>query len=257
MRRSVASAVLAVLLVAVAGGQALGQTQPAAAVERIAPPAAEAAREAASAPASQPALRGEYAILASQAALSEEQRAALAQRVAARQAALEAWDAENGEKLEETARQARATRDPAAAEPLREQRDALRAQRAALAERHDREVLAVLTPEQRATWEAFRLNRQALRRCAGAELTDEQRAQILSLCQAAIRQAAQTEAPPAYERVQAALNETIEREVLTDAQREAIRRRPTSRPASRPADEPADESTAQPTAETSDEKGAK
>jgi hypothetical protein len=89
---------------------------------------------------------------------------------------------------------------------------------------HQAKILAVLTAEQRETWEGFRLWRDLMRRYRRAELSDEQKAQVRALADAAAKeflavQGEEQEAHKAKEKIQKQLRQRVEAEVLTDEQK--------------------------------------
>lgn len=177
-----------------------------------------------------PALRGEYAMMAEVLKLDDEAKKKVEDQLAANDKALQEWEQGDGAKLkdlEKALAEAKQAKDEekvknltAEAKPLQEAREKLRAE-------NKEKVLALLTDEQRAVWAGFILRRSLMVKYSKLQLTDEQVAQIQKLCE----EAAKT-IPPANdeakrkERVEALnkLNAEITEKVLTDAQREELKK---------------------------------
>jgi hypothetical protein len=167
-------------------------------------------------------LRGEWAILAAETQLSDGQKAKLVERLKVHEAALATWERTGAAKLEE----ARIAKDANAVAALTQMREELTGGR-------DANILAILTAEQRARWEGFKLYRAELSALHRASPTDEQKKQLRTLCDeagagyAALRDESQRK--PAREQIhQRAMS------LLTAPQREALQKAASSKPAVSP-----------------------
>jgi len=174
-------------------------------------------------------LRGEYAIMASQCNLTDEQKDQLEAKVQARKKALAEWDKAHSEKfadLKKAIQEAREAGNQEEAKRLRDQRKALKAERRRLDDQAMAEVYAVLTPDQQVTWTGFRLYRRAMRWYKRADLSEAQEGTIRKMADAAARQLADADDEKAEDRIVAALRKDIKQEVLTAGQREALEKKP-------------------------------
>lgn len=188
-------------------------------------PAAEKAKDA---------LRGEYAIMASECKLTEDQQTALKAKLAARDAALAEWTKANGEKfkaLQEALKKAREAGDKDAAKKASDELKTVEAERAKINAQFQADLQAILTPEQKAAWEVFRLYRAMMARYKKANLTDEQTAKIREACAAAAKEAAAATGDEktirkAQADAEAKLRKTIEDTILTAEQKTAIAQQP-------------------------------
>jgi len=85
-------------------------------------------------------------------------------------------------------------------------------------------IMALLTPEQNATWAKFNLYRTACRKFGRAKLTDDQKKAARDICYASdVKLTGDKKADSAASK---ALTAKIAADVLTDAQREAIKPKP-------------------------------
>jgi Spy/CpxP family protein refolding chaperone len=124
-------------------------------------------------------------------ALTEEQQTQVKEKLLALGKADAAWQAENGEKLKElraavTQAQKGGDNKEAMKKALGD-RKALEAGRTAVVAPLKKAVLAVLTPEQLAKWNAMQLATMVTRRWRKVELTEKQSADILALCEKALK----------------------------------------------------------------------
>jgi Spy/CpxP family protein refolding chaperone len=171
---------------------------------------------------SAPALKGEYAIMASELKLTAEQQTEVAAKLAAREESIAAWRKDNMQKLEtaqEALKKARESGDKEAAKKLGEEIKAINESRDKIMTDTAAAIRAILTPEQQQAWEGFSLYRQAMARYRKAELTDDQHKKVRELCDAAAKELA---AGKAKEEVRAKLDKDIEA-LLTPAQKAALK----------------------------------
>jgi len=200
--------------------------------------AAEKAARAKKAKGGSDALRGEYAIMASQCELTDAQKADLKAKVKDRVEAQKAWMEANGEKSNAFHEAYKKARDDLKA--LEESRRKIETDTMAA-------ILATLTPEQKAKWDGFRVYRTLMGRYKRTDLTEEQRTKIKDLAAAAAGDLAglRSENKDARNKAREAdkkLRQTIEADVLTAAQREALQKKPERKP--RPEKKPAKEKAA-------------
>jgi Spy/CpxP family protein refolding chaperone len=190
------------------------------------------------APAAKSPLRGEYAIMASELKLSDQQVADLAAKVKAKDEALAAWEKENGEKFkaaQEAAKKAKEGNDKEAAKKAAEELRALNEARAKIQSDAMTGIYALLTPEQKEAWEGFVLYRSAMARFRKAGLTEDQQKKVRELAGAAAKELSgatgdEKTVRQAKGQVQAKLAKDVEA-LLTAEQKEALKS------AAKPADE--------------------
>lgn len=184
------------------------------------------------------ALRGEYAIMASECKLSDEQKAQLEVAVKAKADATGAWDKANATKLEDLRKQqadAREKKDADALKRIAGEMKALTDERAKIETEQQAAIVGVLTADQRTAWEGFKIYRQAMARFKRAELTDEQTAKVRALCDQAGKDLAAVQGDAAAVRkgqadIQKKLAASIEADVLTAEQREKLKAPPPPKP---------------------------
>lgn len=173
-------------------------------------------------------LRGEYAIMASVVGMDDAQKAKLAEALEANKAAEGQWKDGDGKKMEEltkAAAEAKKAGDKEKAKKIAEDLKAVRESRAKLEEAGKARILAVLTDEQKARYDAFKLERQILQRFGKKiELTDDQKKQMKDLCAESVKARPADEDPKAAAAADKKLLGEIEQKVLTDAQREALKK---------------------------------
>lgn len=127
----------------------------------------------------------EQSLIARECKLSGEQQTALAERFKLKQAALEAWDKANADKLkaaEEAAKTARQGTDEAAKRKAGSDMRTLKTERTQSAAEADKAILAVLTEQQRITFEGVKLAESTLPRYRKANLTDDQVTKVKAAC---------------------------------------------------------------------------
>jgi len=137
-------------------------------------------------------LKGEYAIMAAELKLTDEQKAKLDGIIKTHKAALEAWMKDKGPKLKELQkslgelRKAGKKDDPKVKE-LQDQIKPLTDEQAKMREAQQTEVMSILTDEQKAAWKVFKLYTGQCNRYRKAELTDDQKTKVKELCAAAVK----------------------------------------------------------------------
>ena len=141
-------------------------------------------------PQTKPALRGEYAIMGKTLKLDEETRAKLQAQVEANKKAM--TDLEAAQKVElaelrEAIVAAKKARDKEKLTELQTKRQALDAAKAKLKAEGTAKIMALLTEEQRAAWNAFTVRRAVMTRFKKMKLSEEQLSQIEKLCAAAAK----------------------------------------------------------------------
>jgi len=167
--------------------------------------------------------------------LTANQQADAKEKLKAHEAALAAWDKANAQKLqaaEAAAKEARAGGDADAKKRTSGELKALRTAREESAVEAGAGILAVLTPEQKATWNAYQLYKSIVARYRKAELTEEQSAKIKAGCAVASKELAEIDdaepkAKKANREITNRLRWAIDVFVLTPEQREALGRKPT------------------------------
>jgi Spy/CpxP family protein refolding chaperone len=177
------------------------------------------------------ALRGEYAIMASVCQMTDAQKAQLEAVVKAKIDAVATWEEANKAKLEDLEKQeadAKEKGDKEALKRIGEEVKALWEQQLSVLEaEHRAKIAAILTPEQRAMWEGFKLYRGLMHRYAKAELDEGQKAKIRGLANEAAKKmlavaGAGKEAEEAKNKIEQELKASVENEVLTTDQAEAF-----------------------------------
>lgn len=183
----------------------------------------------------------DYETMVAELQLTEEQQAAVKEKLAAMAKAKDDWKEANKaevRELKETAKQARKAGNEERAGELRRQISELRALRDNALAPHKTAVLAVLTPEQKQKWAALVLASQVTRRWRHLQLTEEQQAAILAACQAALKDNLELDLTD-EEAVEGAAKELLDElreKVLTEEQRAApAKPKPKPKPAEQPA----------------------
>lgn len=173
-------------------------------------------------------LRGEYGIMAGVLKFDDAQKAKLLEVVEANKAAERQWmESDDGKKMQELSKayaEARKGEDKEKAKPLAEQLKALKESRAKLQKAGKARIMAVLTDEQKTIWGAFNLQRRAMMRYKRLKLTEDQLKQIKDICVEGVK----NRPPGANRKALAAadkkLMSNIEQKVLTEAQREQLKK---------------------------------
>lgn len=169
-------------------------------------------------------LTGEYAIMAEELALSDAQKNQLAEKIAAKEAAIKAWNDANRRKqneLKKSVDEAQASKDADKAKEFGNALKQLEGERDAVIAKADAEIDGVLTPDQLQKWEGVRAFRAVSARLKKVELTDAQTQEIKARCVAASTALVNPDRKARMTAMQSLMN-SIDKEVLTDAQREKM-----------------------------------
>jgi Spy/CpxP family protein refolding chaperone len=173
---------------------------------------------------------GYYGIMMKVLEMDEDQKAKLMQAVQDSQKALKDWEAgPSGTKykeLTEARKQAAKDKDKEKAKSISQQLKSLQKERAELQAAQKALVMDVLTPQQKAAWAGHELYTSVMRRYNRANLTDDQKLKLKEHCVA--KSATMPDASDRRARGQALkkLYEEIDEKILTDEQREALKRKP-------------------------------
>ncbi len=158
--------------------------------------------------------------------LTEDQQAAVKEKIKARDEALAAWDRENAEKMQaakDAAKEAASKGDDEAKKKAGADMKALRTARDEAGAETTKAILAVLTDEQKAVWKSYELYLATSSRYRKAGLTEDQQAKIRAVC--AIVQKEIDEAGDDSKAVRELANRLrwgIEVFILTPEQRQAV-----------------------------------
>jgi len=212
--------------------------------------AAEKAAKGRKAKGGSDALRGEYAIMASECGLTDQQKTDLKAKVKARKDAQKAWMDANGDKhkaLREAYGKAKEAGDKDAMKKARDELKGLDTERRKADADSMTAILTILTPEQKAKWKAFHTYRTLMRRYKRLNPTEEQTARIRAAAAAASKGLGAVAGDDKESRkkqgeIQKELQKTIEETILTAEQREALQKKPEKKP--RPEKKPAKEKAA-------------
>jgi Spy/CpxP family protein refolding chaperone len=173
---------------------------------------------------------GYYGIMMKVLEMDEAQKAKLMQAVQDSQKALKDWTAgPSGTKykeLTEARKQAAKDKDKEKVKSISQQLRELQKERAEIQAAQRAAVLDILTPQQKATWAGHELYTSVMRRYKRVDLADDQKAKLKELCTA--KAATMPAASDRRARGQALkkLYEEIDGNILTDEQREALKRKP-------------------------------
>ncbi len=151
-------------------------------------PKVEAATPASPEAAKKAAIEGELAVMVKECKLSDEQQKKLLAAVNLAQTDLQAWEKANADKLEifkKALAAAVAARDQAAYAKAYNDNKAMLEENRALGVKFQKTVLAILTPEQQATWQGFLLFTELSEAMKRVNATDEQKGKLRPLCDAA------------------------------------------------------------------------
>ncbi len=184
-------------------------------------------------------LRGEYGIMAGVLGMDDAQKAKLAEAVEANKVAEQQWKEGDGKKIQElskAAAEAKKAGDKEKAKKIAGEIKAIKESHGKLEEANNARILAVLTDEQKTRYAAFKIERQILQRFGKKiELTEDQQKQMKDLCAEAVKARPAGEDPKAAAGANKKLLGEIEQKVLTDAQREALKK-PVKKPVKKPAE---------------------
>ncbi len=174
------------------------------------------------------ALRGEYGIMAGVLKFDDAQKAKLIEAIKINKTAERQWnESADGQKMQELSKayaEARKGDDKEKTKSLAGQLKALKESRAKLQKDGKARVMAVLSDEQKTDWAAFSLQRRAMRRYKKLKLTEDQLKQVKTLCAEAV-----TNRPAGTERkalvaADKKLMSDIAEKVLTDTQRQELKK---------------------------------
>lgn len=173
------------------------------------------------------ALRGEYAIMASVCQMTDAQKAALEAALAAKEEAMKAGK-EKADALKKDLAAAKEKKDEEAVKRIGGEIKALQTERGAVETEHQGKILGCLSPEQRTTWEGFKLYRGLMYHYAKAELDEGQKAKVRGLANEAAKkmlavEGAGTEAEDAKDKIEKELKASVENDVLTAEQKEKMK----------------------------------
>jgi len=179
-------------------------------------------------------LRGEYAIMVKELGLDAEQQAKLKAAVEKANEARKEWQASpSGQKykeLSEARKQAAKDKDKDKLKAIMGEMKELQKQQAAIEEARRSDVLAILTPEQKAQWGGFTLYRGVMGRYKRCELTEDQTKSLRELCTVAAKDLPDRSDRKGYGAAMKKLSGDIEAKILTDAQREQLKKKPERKP---------------------------
>lgn len=164
-----------------------------------------------------------WAPMASQLGLSAEQTAALQQKVAARQAAIEEWNQANAEKIKTikaSMKEARSNGNKDEMKKLKGEMNELNKARKNVESEATAACMAVLTAEQRKQWGGIQFCDRILRKYRKAKLDEAQQAKAKELCLATVAQVA-TADRKARRGIMKKLDSDI-RALLTDEQKQTM-----------------------------------
>jgi Spy/CpxP family protein refolding chaperone len=133
------------------------------------------------------AIDEESALLAKEAKLTPEQKAKLAEAVAAAKTAMDAWEKANDAKIQafnKAMAAAREAKDRAAFQKALDDARPMLEESRALQQKHYKATMSILTPEQKATWVGYILWTDMTTQCKPLKLTAEQIAKMRTLCDA-------------------------------------------------------------------------
>ena len=196
-------------------------------------------------PTTQPEFRGEYALIAAQAKLTDEQKIQLAAIVMERGDAKARMRAANQEKLDGLKKdlaEARKANNRDAVSTILQQMMRINATAAKAKKALAKRVMELLTPEQQAKWAGFVLYRSVCKTLSKTSPTDDQKTAIRGLCDDAALELGDEalKMSPKRAAAQKKLRDKIKAEILTDQQRKAMGSRPAKpvRPSQKPVKKP-------------------
>jgi len=186
---------------------------------------------AAEKPAKNRGLKGENAAMVKVLDLTADQQARIKEKEQTLAETLKTWDANNKERLDNLTTELKAAkqaRDKAAIKKAGADLDAVKSERDALKKAGQKDILALLTPEQQQAWTLYRFQQGMLKRFTGAKLTDEQVAKVKELSANALKEfnALPDNEKKGRRKVNETLVKTIQEQVLTGEQREAMKAAP-------------------------------
>jgi Spy/CpxP family protein refolding chaperone len=158
--------------------------------------------------------------------LTEDQQAAVKEKIKARDEVLAKWDKENAEKVQaakDAVKEATSKGDDEAKKKAGADTKALRTAREEAAAEATKAVFSVLTEDQKAVWKSYELYLTTSSRYRKAELTEEQQAKIKAACAAVQKEMAEAgEDTKAARELASRLRWGIEVFILTPEQRKTV-----------------------------------
>jgi Spy/CpxP family protein refolding chaperone len=176
-------------------------------------------------PAVHVALADLQPVLAAEVKLADDQKAKLNDKVASAQAALAKWDKDNAARRDAATAELEKTRegaDVAAIDAAMFKVQAIRAEREKAEADQQNDVLAVLTPEQKNTWEGYRLYAGLLSIFGKFDLDLNQMDKVRGMGNAAAKELAGATDEAARADGRKKLMNAVIAEVLTERQRDQI-----------------------------------
>ena len=179
-----------------------------------------------------PGLRGEYALIATQAELTDKQRIQLAEIAMEQRNAEDRMRSVNQKRiagLQKDLANARKANNVDAISTILQQIMRINATEAKAKKAFTARVMELLQPEQKAKWTGFTLCRSVCGTLLKAKLTDDQKNAIRELCNDAALELGDDGLKTAIKRyaAQKKLRDKVKAEILTDDQRKALGGRPT------------------------------
>lgn len=156
-----------------------------------APAAAAPASPSPAAPVARPALDGELLAMVNECRLTPDQQTQLLDLAQSVQAEAAAWESANVQRvaaLQQAGRAAQQAQDQAAFERVKADAQPLMQERLALAVKHQKALLGILSPEQKDTWIGYMIHRQMMSSLQVLSPTQEQTSKIRQLCDAAAKE---------------------------------------------------------------------
>ena len=173
---------------------------------------------------------GEYGMMVSVLKMDEAQAEKLNQAVQKYQEAMKAWEAgASGQKykeLNDAAKKAREDKDKEKMKSIAQDMKSVRKERDDLEAAEKAKIMEVLTEEQKAEWKGFTLYRSTVGRYKRLNLTEDQDRQLRDLCKASAKDMPPSSDRKAYGAARKKLAQDIEEKILTDAQREELKKQP-------------------------------
>jgi len=170
-----------------------------------------------------PVLTGERAIMAKECNCTEKQQAKLAEKDQAKKEALNAWDTQNGAKLDELRAKLVTAEDKAA---VGAELTTLEADRTRIEANAEADILAVLTPEQQVVWQGYKLSQQMKMRYS--LMNAEQATKCRTLCNNAAKEIAALQGTAQEnQKAKAAIIENLNKAVQELVKSTAVKKPPT------------------------------
>ena len=154
----------------------------------------------------EPQLSGEYAKVADELGVSDAQKRRIAEAAQAKDKALATWDKQYGKRLDDLKRK----QSEGGSASITTQIEATEKARARVEAAGHARVMACLTPEQRATWEAKTLYEDVMKQVRTSRRSGEHTAAIQNLCRQAAEKLASDRSPDARDRILAQLVATVQ-----------------------------------------------